>query len=120
MAQLVSKLKARGVTLAVETQGSRWQEWLKDIDQVTLSPKPPSSKMEVNMETLDFIVSQLDLIKLTFKVPVFDDADLAFAKMIQERYQPDVMFLSAVILNRKQKVILSTSIRSPQRALGRQ
>ena len=34
-------------------------------------------------------------LKLTFKVPVFDDADLAFAKMIQERYQPDVMFLSA-------------------------
>lgn len=95
MAQLVSKLKARGVTLAVETQGSRWQEWLKDIDQVTLSPKPPSSKMEVNMETLDFIVSQLDPDKVTFKVPVFDDADLAFAKMIQERYQPDVMFLSA-------------------------
>ena len=75
MAELVSKLKARGVILAVETQGSRWQEWLKDIDQVTLSPKPPSSKMEVNMETLDFIVSQLDPDKLTFKVPVFDDAD---------------------------------------------
>ena len=95
MAELVSKLKARGVSLAVETQGSRWQEWLKEIDQVTLSPKPPSSKMEVNMETLDFIVSQLDPDKVTFKVPVFDDTDLAFAKMIQERYQPDVMFLSA-------------------------
>ena len=95
MAELVSKLKARGVTLAVETQGSRWQEWLRDIDQVTLSPKPPSSKMEVNLETLDFIVSQLDPDKVTFKVPVFDDVDLDFAKMIQERYQPDVMFLSA-------------------------
>lgn len=59
MAELVTKLKKRGVTLAVETQGSRWQNWLKDIDQVTLSPKPPSSKMEVNFETLDFIVSQL-------------------------------------------------------------
>ena len=81
--------------MAVETQGSRWQEWLREIDQVTLSPKPPSSKMEVNMETLDFIVSQLDPDKLTFKVPVFDDDDLAFAKMIQKRYQPDVMFLSA-------------------------
>ena len=45
---------------AVETKAPRWQNWLKDIDQVTLSPKPPSSKMEVNFETLDFIVSQLD------------------------------------------------------------
>ena len=77
MAELVTKLKERGVTLAVETQGSRWQNWLKDIDQVTLSPKPPSSKMEVNFETLDFIVSQLDPDKVTFKIPVFDDADLA-------------------------------------------
>ena len=95
MAELVTKLKERGVTLAVETQGSRWQNWLKDIDQVTLSPKPPSSKMEVNFETLDFIVSQLDPDKVTFKIPVFNDADLAFARGIQERYQPDVLFLSA-------------------------
>ena len=64
MAQLVSKLKARGVTLAVETQGSRWQEWLKDIDQVTLSPKPPSSKMEVNMEPLTLLFPSWILIKL--------------------------------------------------------
>ena len=64
--------------------------------------------MEVNMETLDFIVSQLDPDKLTFKVPVFDDADLAFAKMIQERYQPDVMFSQLVIQNLKQKEILSS------------
>ncbi|KXT66305.1 Queuosine Biosynthesis QueE Radical SAM [Streptococcus lutetiensis] len=40
---MVVKLKARGVTLRIEIQGSRWQTWLKDIDQVTLSPKPPSS-----------------------------------------------------------------------------
>ena len=50
--------------------------------------------MEVNFETLDFIVSQLDPDKVTFKIPVFDDADLAFAKGIQDRYQPDVLFLS--------------------------
>lgn len=95
MGELVAKLKARGVTLGIETQGSRWQTWLKDIDQVTLSPKPPSSQMTVNFETLDFIVSQLDKDQVTFKIPVFDDDDLAFAKMIQKRYQPDVLYLSA-------------------------
>lgn len=95
MAELVAKLKARGVTLAVETQGSRWQDWLKDIDQVTLSPKPPSSQMTVQLDTLDFIVSQLDKDQVTFKIPVFDEADLAFAKAIQKRYQPDVLYLSA-------------------------
>ncbi|MGT2928853.1 7-carboxy-7-deazaguanine synthase QueE [Streptococcus dentasini] len=95
MAELVSKLKARGVTLAVETQGSRWQDWLLDIDDVTISPKPPSSKMVVNMETLDFIVSKLPRERVTFKIPIFNDDDLSFAKMIQERYQPDVLYLSA-------------------------
>ncbi len=94
MAELVTKLKDRGVTLAVETQGSRWQDWLLDIDQVTLSPKPPSSKMDVNMETLDFIVGRLDPAKVTYKIPIFNDEDLAFAKKIQVRYQPDVLYLS--------------------------
>mgnify|MGYP000976424624 CR=1 FL=1 len=68
------------------------------VDQVQFSipvSNLVANGMEVNMETLDFIVSQLDPDKVTFKVPVFDDDDLAFAKMIQERYQPDVMFLSA-------------------------
>ena len=95
MVELVVKLKALGVTLGIETQGSRWQTWLKDIDQVTLSPKPPSSQMSVNFETLDFIVSQLDKDQVTFKIPVFNDEDLTFAKMIQKRYQPDVLYLSA-------------------------
>lgn len=65
MGELVVKLKARGVTLGIETQGSRWQTWLKDIDQVT------------------------------FKIPVFNDEDLTFAKMIQKHYQSDVLYLSA-------------------------
>ena len=51
--------------------------------------------MEVNFETLDFIVSQLDPDKVTFKIPVFDDNDLAFAKGFKSAYQPDVLFLSA-------------------------
>lgn len=51
--------------------------------------------MTVNFETLDFIVSQLEKDQLTFKIPVFDDDDLVFAKMIQNRYQPDVLYLSA-------------------------
>ncbi len=61
---------------------SLWQlenlrSWLaklvsKDIDQVTLSPKPPSSKMS-QLRDLDFIVSQLDPDKVTFKNPCLYD-----------------------------------------------
>lgn len=94
MAELVSTLKAKGKTLSVETQGSRWQTWLKDIDHVTLSPKPPSSKMNVNWEILDFIVAQLKKEQVTFKIPIFNADDLAFAKSVQKLYQPDVLYLS--------------------------
>ena len=64
MAQLVSKLKARGVTLAVETQGSRWQEWLKDIDQVTLSPKPHHPRWKSIWKPLTLLFPSWILIKL--------------------------------------------------------
>lgn len=94
MAELVTKLKQRGIQLAVETQGSRWQDWLKEIDQVTLSPKPPSSQMTPNLEMLDLIVSRLNQQQICFKIPIFDDHDLAFAKSIQARYQPEVLYLS--------------------------
>ncbi|MBM9834572.1 7-carboxy-7-deazaguanine synthase QueE, partial [Enterococcus faecalis] len=49
----------------------------------------------VNFETLDFIVSQLDKDQVTFKIPVFNDDDLAFAKMLKKRYQPVVLYLSS-------------------------
>ena len=35
---LVDELHRHGITVAVETQGSRWQDWLNDIDEVTISP----------------------------------------------------------------------------------
>ncbi len=82
MKDLVEKLKARGVKLAVETQGSRYQDWLTQIDDVTLSPKPPSSGMSTDWEKLDAIVERLRPEQTTFKVAVL-------------RYTPDVMYLSA-------------------------
>ena len=51
--------------------------------------------MEVNFETLALSFPNWIQTRSPLKIPVFDDADLAFAKGIQERYQPDVLFLSA-------------------------
>ena len=31
--------------LVLETQGSKWQDWFCKIDELTISPKPPSSTM---------------------------------------------------------------------------
>ncbi|WP_201008996.1 7-carboxy-7-deazaguanine synthase QueE [Paenibacillus glycanilyticus] len=91
--ELVDALHRDGVRVAVETQGSHWQDWLLAIDELTLSPKPPSSGMTTNWEVLDEIVAKLAGGRNPFslKVVVFDEQDLAYAAKVHNRY-PDVTF----------------------------
>ena len=49
---LIAILKENEITIGVETQGSRWQDWFYDIDELTISPKPPSSKMKTDFKFL--------------------------------------------------------------------
>lgn len=97
LAGLVKLLHAEGLAVAVETQGSRWQDWLAEIEQVTLSPKPPSSGMETDWAALDDIVGKLnhrpDPFAVSLKVVVFDDLDLAYAKQVHKRYPEVAMYL---------------------------
>lgn len=88
-------LKEKGVRTAIETQGSKWQDWLLHVDEVTISPKPPSSKMETNFTMLDTVINKLTGKDFSLKVVVFDDADFEYAKEIHERY-PDVPFFLQV------------------------
>ncbi len=86
--ELVRFLNGKGIKTALETQGSKWQDWMKDINDLTLSPKPPSSGMETNFEMLDWIVATLSEVRnATIKVVVFDDKDFEFAVKIHERYR---------------------------------
>ncbi|MFB9750829.1 7-carboxy-7-deazaguanine synthase QueE [Paenibacillus hodogayensis] len=93
LAELVDLLRGQGVTIALETQGSRWQDWFWQIDELTLSPKPPSSRMSTDWVILDSIVGNLLERKRRFslKIVIFDDADLLYAAEVHERY-PDVPF----------------------------
>lgn len=86
--ELVGLLHGHGIRVALETQGSRWQDWFWDIDDLTLSPKPPSSRMETNWRTLDDIIAKLTERErpFTLKIVVFDDADLQYAADVHERY----------------------------------
>jgi 7-carboxy-7-deazaguanine synthase len=90
LSEVVELLKEKGMRLAVETQGTRWQDWFLNIDDITVSPKPPSSKMTTNYALLDNIFANLEksgrLSHVNLKVVVFDDEDYAFAKSIHKRY----------------------------------
>ncbi|RED20876.1 preQ(0) biosynthesis protein QueE [Brevibacillus brevis] len=92
--ELIALLKEHGIRTTVETQGSKWQAWLPQIDDITISPKPPSSGMETDFQALDRIVYELleqNHPGLSLKVVVFDDADFAYARMIHQRF-PEVPF----------------------------
>ncbi|WP_096154911.1 7-carboxy-7-deazaguanine synthase QueE [Bacillus sp. FJAT-45066] len=88
---LVEELHKRNIRVAIETQGSKWQEWLKDIDDLTISPKPPSSKMETDFEMLATIIQNVALSNVSLKIVVFDKEDLQYAKKIHSMF-PNVPF----------------------------
>jgi 7-carboxy-7-deazaguanine synthase len=77
---LVDGIHSCGLKVAVETQGSRWKDWLARVDQLVISPKPPSSGMLTSdhvVETERFLNTALDHGVLKFVV--FDDADYVWA-----------------------------------------
>lgn len=94
---LIELLHQQGVTIAVETQGSRWQDWLAEVEQVTLSPKPPSSGMRTDWTKLSEIVDRLSSrpasYSMSLKVVVFDDLDLDYAKQVHQQYPEIPMYI---------------------------
>jgi 7-carboxy-7-deazaguanine synthase len=95
--QLIELLHARGIQVALETQGSKWQDWFLLIDELTLSPKPPSSTMKTDWNVLDSIVDKLAANERDFslKVVVFDEIDLQYATSVHHRYKDVPFFLQA-------------------------
>ncbi|WP_121613377.1 7-carboxy-7-deazaguanine synthase QueE [Mesobacillus foraminis] len=96
---LVELLKGNGIKLCLETQGSRWQDWMMEIDELTISPKPPSSGMITNYEALDGIIERLSTPSfkgnVSIKVVIFNDDDFEYARNIHKRY-PHLPFFMQV------------------------
>lgn len=103
LSELVDQLHVNKQLVAVETQGTRWQPWLADVDRLCVSPKPPSSGMS---NTLALLAPFMKLAQSTaharfiddwlfLKVVIFNDADLEYARDVRRLY-PDVpLYLSA-------------------------
>jgi 7-carboxy-7-deazaguanine synthase len=97
---LVAGFQGMGIRVAVETQGSRWRDWLGFVNCLTISPKPPSSGMA------DLVAKDLDGFMYAasaargqrqrdaLKVVVFDDADLEFAADVFHRFPSWPRYLS--------------------------
>lgn len=88
---LVDLFEEKQIYTALETQGSKFQPWMRQINDLTISPKPPSSNMKPNIDILDSVIEQCIEPTLNLKVVIFDDDDYEFAKMIHHRY-PNIPF----------------------------
>ncbi|MGD6802916.1 7-carboxy-7-deazaguanine synthase QueE [Rossellomorea aquimaris] len=94
--ELLAVFKKNGISSALETQGSRWQDWFMNIDELTLSPKPPSSGMKTDFDKLDYIIERLkNHTSRSLKVVIFNAEDLEYAANLHERY-PGVPFFLQV------------------------
>lgn len=96
MDELIDLLHMYGIKIGLETQGSKNKDWFTKIDDLTISPKPPSSKMKTDFDILDGIIHDLVMFDVNFslKVVVFDDADFEYAKMVHKRYADVPFYLS--------------------------
>ncbi|WP_193750915.1 7-carboxy-7-deazaguanine synthase QueE [Bacillus coahuilensis] len=93
--ELLDVFHNHGIQSALETQGSRWQDWFLDIDDLTLSPKPPSSGMTTDFSLLDSIIQKLLVNNKAFslKVVIFDELDLSYATLVHKRYPQVDLYL---------------------------
>lgn len=96
LGDFVQLLKDRDVKIALETQGSKWQDWFADINDLTISPKPPSSTMITDFKILDDIITRLTTMNhpnMSLKIVIFDNEDFEYARGVHKRYPHVEMIL---------------------------
>ncbi|WNS45084.1 7-carboxy-7-deazaguanine synthase QueE [Paenibacillus sp. MMS20-IR301] len=98
MGEFITLLHERGIQTAIETQGSKWQDWFLDVDVLTVSPKPPSSGMKTDWDKLDEIMRRVENSNSgkgahSLKVVVFNEEDYDYARKVHFRYPEVPLFL---------------------------
>jgi len=101
LADLVEFYNERDVKVAVETQGTIFQEWLMHCDDVTGSPKPPGMGERFEPDKFKVFVDRLygydpHYLKFCVKVPCFSRLDLEFVKQLVREFPQvkDCLYIS--------------------------
>jgi 7-carboxy-7-deazaguanine synthase len=96
---VVFELQQRGYLINIETQGTVARNWIKELDNITISPKPPSSGNVTKPEVTERFLEKAELWsvqeKVSLKVVVFDDTDFEYAVDMHERF-PEFSFWTQV------------------------
>lgn len=92
---LVRLLHALGYSVACETQGTRWADWMMGLDLLVVSPKPPSAGPSAPRSHNAFMQHiERSRLRAALKIVVFDDADLRWAARFRESYPWWPLYLS--------------------------
>lgn len=77
---VIDLLHEHNISVDIETQGSRFPEWINKVDLIVISPKAPSSKQIDVYNTVENFLSMPISAPICIKIPVFNDEDFAFAE----------------------------------------
>ncbi|MEH6455539.1 MAG: 7-carboxy-7-deazaguanine synthase QueE [Cocleimonas sp.] len=87
LAELITLGQSKGYKFSMETQGSIAKPWFALLDQLTLSPKPPSTNMSFKKRGLDRCLEACDTLEnVSLKFVVADEEDLLWSKAIADQY----------------------------------
>lgn len=96
--ELVDELHELGFKVMVETQGTIFNDWLRKVDEICVSPKPPSSGNAVIHADLGRFMTKFSVMqypRMYFKVVVFDNDDYHYAKDAHHAWPDFDFFISA-------------------------
>jgi 7-carboxy-7-deazaguanine synthase len=87
LAPLIALGRERGLSFALETQGSVSQPWFAELDWLILSPKPPSAGAASDWDAFEAcLTAARGRPRCVLKIVVFDDPDYAYAQAVAARY----------------------------------
>lgn len=80
----------RGYEFALETQGTIHQDWFKDLDYLTISPKPPSSDMPFDPQQLQNCIDAAgSTTNINLKFVIANEQDFNWSYQVARSY-PDL------------------------------
>lgn len=81
---VIDELHERDYRVTIETQGTVFRPWIRKVDKVTVSPKPPSSGNITDMNTVERfrVALEPNPNQLSYKVVVFDQGDVQYLRQL--------------------------------------
>jgi 7-carboxy-7-deazaguanine synthase len=91
---LIEMGRAAGYRFACETQGSIARPWVRSLDTLVLSPKPPSSGEDVDWDAFEACLKfGSGARQQVMKIVIFDETDYQWAREAHARYSDLQLYL---------------------------